>query len=73
MSYLMWLMVLCGGYTAGHDACFKLDAGMLKGSMEQEHPVMVDGHNVVEPDEFISEGFVYKGIRRGDKNEHQMK
>ncbi len=57
----------------GHDDYFRLDAGMLKGSMGQEHPVIVDGRNVVGPDEFISEGFVYKGIGRGDKNEHQMK
>lgn len=32
--------------------------------------VMVDGRNVVEPDEFIGVGFVYKGIGRGDKNRH---
>ncbi len=57
----------------GHDDYFRLDASMLKGSMGQEHPVIVDGRNVVGPDEFISEGFVYKGIGRGDKNEHQMK
>ena len=57
----------------GHDEYFRLDAGMLKGSMGQEHPVIVDGRNVVGPDEFISEGFVYKGIGRGDKNDHQMK
>ncbi|MDF1557424.1 MAG: nucleotide sugar dehydrogenase [ANME-2 cluster archaeon] len=57
----------------GHDEYFKLKAGMLKGSMGQEHPVIVDGRNVVDADGFISEGFVYKGIGRGDKNEHQMK
>ena len=57
----------------GHDEYFRLDTGMLKGSMGQEHPVIVDGRNVVGPDEFISEGFVYKGIGRGDKNDHQMK
>ncbi len=57
----------------GHDEYFRLHADMLKGSMGQEHPVIVDGRNVVGPDEFISEGFVYKGIGRGDKNKHQMK
>jgi UDP-N-acetyl-D-mannosaminuronic acid dehydrogenase len=57
----------------GFDEYFGLDAGILKGWMGQEQPVIVDGRNVVEPDEFISGGFVYKGIGCGDKNEHQMK
>jgi UDP-N-acetyl-D-mannosaminuronic acid dehydrogenase len=56
----------------GHDECFSLDAGVLKGLMGQERPVVLDGRNVVEADGFIGEGFVYKGIERGDKNEHQM-
>lgn len=54
----------------GHNEYFKLDAVVLKGLMGQEHPVIVDGRNVIDPDEFISEGFVYKGIGRGDKNSH---
>jgi len=56
----------------GHDEYLKLDAGVLKGLMGQKHPVIVDGRNVVDPDEFINEGFVYKGIGRGDKNNHQI-
>jgi len=56
----------------GHDEYFKLDARVLKGLMGQEHPVIVDGRNVIDPDEFISEGFVYKGIGRGDKNSHSL-
>jgi UDP-N-acetyl-D-mannosaminuronic acid dehydrogenase len=35
-----------------------------------DHPVIIDGRNVVDPDAYISEGFVYKGIGRGDKNRH---
>jgi len=27
---------------------------------------------VIDPDGFISAGFVYKGIGRGDKNEHRI-
>jgi UDP-N-acetyl-D-mannosaminuronic acid dehydrogenase len=34
--------------------------------------VVVDGRNVVGPDAFISNGFVYKGIGRGDKNQHAI-
>ena len=57
----------------GHDEYFSLDAGVLKGLMGQERPVVVDGRNVVDADGFIGAGFVYKGIGRGDRNEHQMK
>jgi len=57
----------------GHDEYFALDAGVLKGLMGQEHPVIVDGRNVVDADGFIGAGFVYKGIGRGDKNGHPIK
>ncbi len=56
----------------GHNEYFKLDARVLKGLMGQEHPVIVDGRNVIDPNEFISEGFVYKGIGRGDQNSHSL-
>ena len=36
--------------------------------MGQERPVVVEGRNVVDADEFVGAGFVYKGIGRGDKN-----
>ena len=57
----------------GHDEYFKLDADMLKRSMGQERPVVVDGRNVVDADGFIGAGFVYKGIGRGDRNGHLIK
>lgn len=56
----------------GHDEYFSLDARVLKGLMGQERPVIVDGRNIVDADGFIGEGFVYKGIGRGDKNNHLM-
>ena len=56
----------------GHDEYFKVDAGMLKGLMGVESPVIVDGRNVVDADGFIGAGFVYKGIGRGDKNGHDV-
>jgi hypothetical protein len=40
--------------------------------MGQERPVVVDGRNVVDADGFIGAGFVYKGIGRGDKNDHSI-
>ncbi|MCG7848669.1 MAG: UDP binding domain-containing protein [ANME-2 cluster archaeon] len=57
----------------GHDEYFALDAGDLKDLMGQECPVVVDGRNVVDADGFVGAGFVYKGIGRGDRNEHAMK
>jgi UDP-N-acetyl-D-mannosaminuronic acid dehydrogenase len=38
----------------------------------KNHPVIVDGRNMIAPDEFIRQGFVYKGIGRGDKNGHPI-
>ncbi|RQD84138.1 MAG: nucleotide sugar dehydrogenase [Methanocalculus sp. MSAO_Arc2] len=33
-----------------------------------ERPVIVDGRNVVEPEEWVTAGFVYKGVGRGEWN-----
>jgi UDP-N-acetyl-D-mannosaminuronic acid dehydrogenase len=54
----------------GHDEYFNINASIIKGLMNKEHPVIIDGRNVIDPDEFINNGFVYKGIGRGDKNNH---
>jgi UDP-N-acetyl-D-mannosaminuronic acid dehydrogenase len=55
---------------AGHSAYMNLKADRIKELTGKSHTVIVDGRNVIEPDEFIGKGFVYKGIGRGDKNEH---
>ena len=55
---------------AGHSAYLNLKADWIKEVTGKANPVIVDGRNAVKPDEFISKGFVYKGIGRGDKNEH---
>jgi UDP-N-acetyl-D-mannosaminuronic acid dehydrogenase len=57
----------------GHNEYFSLDARVFKGLMGQERPVVVDGRNVVDADGFIGAGFVYKGIGRGDKNDHSIR
>jgi UDP-N-acetyl-D-mannosaminuronic acid dehydrogenase len=36
------------------------------------HPVIIDGRNILDPDAFIREGWIYKGIGRGDKNNHPI-
>jgi UDP-N-acetyl-D-mannosaminuronic acid dehydrogenase len=46
--------------------------GELRTWSGQDRPVIVDGRNVVDPDAYIREGFVYKGIGRGDRNFHPL-
>jgi len=55
-----------------HDAYRSLDALEIKKWMGRQHPVVVDGRNIIDPDLFIESGFVYKGIGRGDKNDHPI-
>jgi len=57
---------------AGHKQYKTLRPGTVKELSGADNPVVVDGRNVVDPDSFIREGFVYKGIGRGDRNEHQL-
>jgi UDP-N-acetyl-D-mannosaminuronic acid dehydrogenase len=57
---------------AGHHQYHTLDPKVLKNLSGKKHPVLVDGRNFVDPDAYISEGFVYKGIGRGDKNGHAI-
>jgi UDP-N-acetyl-D-mannosaminuronic acid dehydrogenase len=56
----------------GHDAYKKLKPLAVKRRCGNDCPVIVDGRNIIDPDVFIQEGFVYKGIGRGDKNNHPV-
>jgi UDP-N-acetyl-D-mannosaminuronic acid dehydrogenase len=57
---------------AGHHQYHTLDPKVLKNLSGKKHPVIVDGRNFVDPDAYIREGFVYKGIGRGDKKGHAI-
>ena len=57
---------------AGHHQYRALDPKAVKNISGKRHPVIIDGRNIVDPDAFIREGFVYKGIGRGDKNSHPL-
>ncbi|HOI12523.1 MAG TPA: UDP binding domain-containing protein, partial [Methanoculleus sp.] len=57
----------------GHHHYASLDPARVKELSGKEHPVIVDGRNVVDPDAFIRAGFVYKGIGRGDRNNHPIR
>lgn len=56
----------------GHDAYASLTPAEIKIAMGKEHPIIVDGRNIADPDPFIASGFIYKGIGRGDKNDHAI-
>ncbi|KGK99568.1 NDP-N-acetyl-D-galactosaminuronic acid dehydrogenase [Methanococcoides methylutens] len=56
----------------GHSGYFELGPEQLKQLTGKENTVIVDGRNVVDPDTYINNGFVYKGIGRGDKNDHPI-
>lgn len=56
----------------GHNEYKSLNPADVKKMSGNIHPVIVDGRNVIDSDAFISTGFVYKGIGRGDKNNHPM-
>jgi UDP-N-acetyl-D-mannosaminuronic acid dehydrogenase len=55
---------------AGHYQYKNLDPEHIRVLSGKAHPVIIDGRNMIDPDQFIRHGFVYKGIGRGDKNSH---
>ena len=57
---------------AGHHLYRGLDAPYLRNLTGKKHPVIVDGRNLIDPDTYIREGFIYKGIGRGDRNGHTV-
>jgi UDP-N-acetyl-D-mannosaminuronic acid dehydrogenase len=57
---------------AGHKEYRGLEPARVKGLCGCTWPVIVDGRNVVDPDAWISAGFAYRGIGRGDKNGHAL-
>ena len=56
----------------GHKEYNNLTPLEVKKLCGKDHPVIIDGRNVIDPEAFIGAGFVYKGIGRGDKNEHTV-
>jgi UDP-N-acetyl-D-mannosaminuronic acid dehydrogenase len=58
----------------GHLAYKNLTPDKIKNAINKNtRHVIIDGRNVIDPDTFINEGFIYKGIGRGDKNNHPIK
>lgn len=57
----------------GHTAYRSLDPVRCRELSGYSHPVIIDGRNSIDPDAFIREGWIYKGIGRGDKNGHAIR
>jgi UDP-N-acetyl-D-mannosaminuronic acid dehydrogenase len=57
---------------AGHRQYRALDPKALRELSGRKHPAIIDGRNMVDPDAYIREGFIYKGIGRGDRNGHPV-
>jgi UDP-N-acetyl-D-mannosaminuronic acid dehydrogenase len=55
-----------------HKEYFYLKPDILKVYTGKDHPVIVDGRNVIDPGKFIREGYIYRGIGRGDMNTHAI-
>ena len=57
---------------AGHNQYKNLDPRHILTLTGKVHPAIIDGRNMIDPDLYIRQGFVYKGIGRGDKNMHKI-
>ncbi|TAJ45654.1 nucleotide sugar dehydrogenase [Methanofollis fontis] len=58
---------------AGHRDYRGLLPAAVKEACGCDHPGIIDGRNVLDPDPFIEAGFAYRGIGRGDRNGHTLK
>ena len=56
----------------GHRMYYELDPQHALKLSGKKPCVIIDGRNVIDPDVFIRDGFIYLGIGRGDKNSHPL-
>lgn len=56
----------------GHRMYYQLDSHKVRELSDSSRCVIIDGRNVIDPDVFIQNGFIYLGIGRGDKNSHPI-
>jgi len=54
----------------GHSEYTAFDPIAMKNLTQKSMPVIIDGRNMIDADRFIQAGWIYKGIGRGDKNNH---
>ena len=51
-----------------HNEYKSLTPEVMKAMTKNEYPAVIDGRNIIEPDAFLDNGWIYRGIGRGDKN-----
>jgi UDP-N-acetyl-D-mannosaminuronic acid dehydrogenase len=56
----------------GHSLYKSLQPARCRKITGARHPVIVDGRNIIDPDAFIRDGWIYLGIGRGDLNNHPV-
>jgi len=56
----------------GHSCYRTLDPAAIHTLTGHARPVIIDGRNVIDPDLFIKNGWIYSGIGRGDRNSHPL-
>lgn len=56
----------------GHSVYKSLDPIVMRNLNPKSIPVIIDGRNLIDADQFIKAGWIYKGIGRGDKNNHPI-
>lgn len=57
----------------GHRMYYELTPQFIRELSGKTNCVIIDGRNVIDPDPFINNGFIYLGIGRGDKNSHPLR
>jgi len=57
---------------AGHSVYKAFEPFVIKRLTQKSLPVIIDGRNMIDADQFIKAGWIYKGIGRGDKNNHSI-
>jgi len=57
----------------GHSMYRNIDPEKVRMLSGVSTPVIIDGRNMADPDIFITNGWIYQGIGRGDKNSHPLK
>jgi len=51
-----------------HDDYADLDLNNIKRLSGKDQIIIVDGRNVIDPEEAVKQGYIYRGIGRGDQN-----
>lgn len=57
----------------GHSCYHNLNPDLVREITKKDSVIIIDGRNIIQPDDWIKRGYIYEGIGRGDKNNHPLK